>query len=199
MESSVRSATTDSGLHQELSKLIFPFSGKPRSCVSDYKQPWVGLSQLNDEAGFAEHSTPEMPTSSLVEQLETADRVDLPANRRDFLKMMGFGLSAATVAAACDVPRKYAMPYVSKPDTIVPGVANYYASSFVSGSDYCPVLVKTREGRPIKIEGNGLATDAGLGAGTTSRAQASVLSLYDTERLPGPVRVVRNLDQGPAA
>ena len=135
-----------------------------------------------------------MPASSLAEQIEEADGIDLKSNRRDFLKMMGFGLGAATVAAACEIPRKYAVPYVIKPDTIVPGVANYYASSFVSGNDYCPILVKTREGRPIKIEGNGFATAAGLGAGTTSRAQAAVLSLYDTERLAGPVRLTRSTE-----
>ena len=162
--------------------------------MSDYKQPWVGLGQLTDTADFAERSTPEMPAGSLADQVAAADETDLKSNRRDFLKMMGFGLGAATAAAACDVPRKHAVPYVVKPDTIVPGVANYYASSFVSGGDFCPVLVKTREGRPIKIEGNGLASAAGLGAGTTSRAQASVLSLYDTERLSGPVRVTPATD-----
>ena len=164
--------------------------------MTDSTQPWVGLSQLNDEETFAEHSAPEMPARSLAEQVGRADAVELKSNRRDFLKMMGFGLGAATAAAACDIPRKYAIPYVVKPDTIVPGVANYYASSFVSGTDFVPVLVKTREGRPIKIEGNGLATAAGLGAGTTSRAQASVLSLYDRERLSGPVRVTRSVEEG---
>ncbi len=139
-----------------------------------------------------------MPASSLVEQIENSDEIDLKSNRRDFLKMMGFGLGAATVAAACEIPRKYAVPYVIKPDTIVPGVANYYASSFVNGNDYCPILVKTREGRPIKIEGNGFATAFGLGAGTTSRAQASVLSLYDTERLAGPIRITRGIEEGMA-
>ncbi|MBK7638350.1 MAG: hypothetical protein IPJ13_31825 [Saprospiraceae bacterium] len=97
---------------------------------------------------------------------------------------MGFGLGAATVAAGCDIPVKRAIPYVVKPDTIVPGIANYYASTFVNGGDYCPVLVKTREGRPIKIEGNDLSSITG--GGTSARAQASVLSLYDTNRFSGP-------------
>ena len=166
--------------------------------MTDNNQPWVGLSQLNDEENFAEHSAPEMPASSLAEQVSKADETDLTSNRRDFLKMMGFGLGAATAAAACDIPRKYAIPYVVKPDTIVPGIANYYASSFVSGNDFVPVLVKTREGRPIKIEGNGIATGMGLGAGTTSRAQASVLSLYDRERLSGPIRVQYTAESGVA-
>ena len=155
--------------------------------MNDTKQPWVGLSQLNDERAFEEHARAEMPANTLAEQVAEADTVELASNRRDFLKMMGFGLGAATAAAACDIPRKYAVPYVVKPDQIVPGVATYYASSYVSGNDFCPVLVKTREGRPIKIEGNPIAEQ--LGRGTTARAQASVLSLYDTTRLAGPTRV----------
>ncbi len=156
---------------------------------SKQQQPWVGLSQLNEPEAFRRHSELEMPSHSLADQVEKADTVELKSNRRDFLKMMGFGVGAATVAAACDIPRHYAVPYVIKPGEIVPGVATYYASSYVSGNDYCPVLVKTREGRPIKIEGNTI--NQKLGNGTTSRAQASVLSLYDTNRLQGPSRVTR--------
>jgi len=103
---------------------------------------------------------------------------------RDLARMMGFGLGAATVAAGCDIPVKRAIPYVVKPEEIVPGVANYYASSFVNGGDYCSILVKTREGRPIKIEGNSLS-DITKG-GTSARAQASVLSLYDVNRIKKP-------------
>lgn len=135
-----------------------------------------------------------MPAHSLADQVGKADEVEMKSNRRDFLKMMGFGLGAATAAAACDIPRKYAVPYVTKPDSIVPGVATYYASSFVNGNDFCPVLVKTREGRPIKIEGN--SASGMLGNGTTARAQASVLSLYDTERIAGPVMISRTDGDG---
>ncbi|MBK8501770.1 MAG: hypothetical protein IPL46_05930 [Saprospiraceae bacterium] len=81
-------------------------------------------------------------------------------------------------------PIRKAIPYVNKPEAIVPGVATYYASSFVRAGDFCPILVKTREGRPIKIEGNAMATHGG--GGTTARAQASVLDLYDVARLRGP-------------
>ena len=72
-----------------------------------------------------------------------------------------------------------------KPEEVVSGIANYYASSLIDGSEYCSILVKTREGRPIKIEGNELS--ALTKGGTTARIQASVLSLYDTERLKGPL------------
>ncbi len=122
--------------------------------------------------------------TSLLKRDET---LEVKSNRRDFLKFLGFSVSAATVAASCDIPVKKAIPYVTMPDEIVPGVASYYASSFVNGGDYCPVLVKTREGRPIKIEGNALSSMTK--GGTSARAQASVLSLYDTNRYQSPMKM----------
>ena len=104
-------------------------------------------------------------------------------NRRDFLKMMGFGIAAASLAA-CEAPIRKAIPYLNKPIDVDPGVPNYYASTYLNGSDYCSIVVKTREGRPIKIEGNKLSSLNG--GGTSAQVQASVLSLYDKERLEGP-------------
>jgi MoCo/4Fe-4S cofactor protein with predicted Tat translocation signal len=142
---------------------------------------WIGQKDLTRDEEFMQLAEQEFAE----EQVSYADMTsNLSGNRRDFLKFLGFGLGAATVAAGCDIPVKRAIPYVVKPDTIVPGIANYYASTFVNGGDYCPVLVKTREGRPIKIEGNDLSSITG--GGTSARAQASVLSLYDTNRFSGP-------------
>ncbi|MBC7885130.1 MAG: 4Fe-4S dicluster domain-containing protein [Saprospiraceae bacterium] len=142
---------------------------------------WIGQKDLTRESDFMETATKEFAE----DHVEYADMPGhLSGNRRDFLKFLGFGLGAATVAAGCDIPIKRAIPYVVKPDQIVPGVANYYASTFVNGGDYCPILVKTREGRPIKIEGNDLSPITG--GGTSARAQAAVLSLYDTNRYTGP-------------
>lgn len=142
---------------------------------------WIGQQDLEKDESF-------MLVASQEFNGEPTKAEDVPANlsgnRRDFLKFLGFGLGAATVAAGCDIPVKRAIPYVVKPEQIVPGVANYYASTFVQGGDYCPVLVKTREGRPIKIEGNDLSPITR--GGTSARAQASVLSLYDTNRYTGP-------------
>jgi len=142
---------------------------------------WIGEMDLTNDPGFIEISGKEF--ASLPEALGNAEAVEqIEGNRRDFLKMLGFGLGAATIAAGCDIPVKRAIPYVVKPDAIVPGVATYYATSFVNGGDYASILVKTREGRPIKVEGNDLA---GFG-GTSARAQASVLNLYDTARFRNP-------------
>ncbi|HHJ49986.1 MAG TPA: 4Fe-4S ferredoxin, partial [Phaeodactylibacter sp.] len=145
---------------------------------------WVGVAQLKDTQKFEEISSNEFPEELPLEKTLTEEVLQAPASRRDFLKYLGFGLGAATIAASCDIPVKRAIPYVVKPDEIVPGIANYYASTFVRGGDYCSVLVKTREGRPIKIEGNSLCPVTK--GGTSARAQASVLDLYNVNRFQGP-------------
>jgi hypothetical protein len=146
---------------------------------------WIGAEDLTKDESFIRQSQEEHQIVSLSKPLEDAELAEtLSSSRRDFLKYLGFGLGAATVAASCEIPIKRAIPYVIKPDEIVPGVATYYASSFVNGGDYCSILVKTREGRPIKIEGNSLSPVTR--GGTSARAQASVLGLYDINRLKGP-------------
>jgi len=143
---------------------------------------WIGEKDLNRDEEFLATANQEFGAAEILENGQAAAEKD--TNRRDFLKFLGFGLGAATVAAGCDIPVKRAIPYVIKPDSIVPGVATYYASSYVAGGDYCPILVKCREGRPIKIEGNDLSPMTG--GGTSARAQAAVLSLYDINRYRGP-------------
>ena len=148
------------------------------------KEVWIGVEHLENDPNFLESIQKEFADDSSI--LAKEEAMEVKSNRRDFLKYLGFSISAATVAASCDIPVKRAIPYVTKPDEIVPGVATYYASSFVNGGDYCPVLVKTREGRPIKIEGNVLSSITQ--GGTSARAQASVLSLYDTNRYQSPMK-----------
>ena len=137
---------------------------------------WVSTEDLMRDESFVQSSEREFSVDNLDEH-----GGQWTTGRRDFLKLLGFGLGAATIAASCEIPVKKAIPYVTKPDSIVPGVANYFASSFVNGGDYCSILVKTREGRPIKIEGNTLSSVTK--GGTSARAQALVLSLYDTRRI----------------
>ncbi len=137
---------------------------------------WVSTEDLMHDESFVQSSEREFSVENLDE-----NSGQWATGRRDFLKLLGFGLGAATIAASCEIPVKKAIPYVTKPDSIVPGVANYFASSFVNGGDYCAILVKTREGRPIKIEGNTLSSVTK--GGTSARAQAMVLSLYDTKRI----------------
>jgi len=144
---------------------------------------WIGGKDLVKDEKFMEETQNEFNGLTIEKAQKAAESVQ--SNRRDFLKYLGFGLGAATVAAGCEIPVTRALPYVVKPDSIVPGVATYYASSFVEGGDFCSILVKTREGRPIKIEGNSSCNMTK--GGTSARAQASVLSLYDTNRFKNPV------------
>ena len=106
------------------------------------------------------------------------------ASRRDFLKTMGFSLAAASIIASCKRPIDKAIPYLVKPDEINPGTANYYASSYFEGNEYGSIVVKVRDGRPIKIEGNTLSSISQ--GGTSARMQAAVLNLYDDARFKGP-------------
>ena len=145
---------------------------------------WVNAEDLTQDPEFLKAQETEFP--------EFPENEKEGPSRRDFLKYVGFGIGAATLAS-CEIPLKKAIPYVVKPEEIVPGVANYYASTFVKGGDCVPVLVKTREGRPIKIEGHPLAFTQG---GTSARSQASVLDLYDTNRVKGPGKVTKETSLG---
>lgn len=146
---------------------------------------WKGLAQLNNEEKFVEKHQSEfaeyIPVEEFIGNKETMSSSS--TNRRDFLKFLGFSTVAATLAA-CETPVTKAIPYVQRPDDTLPGVANWYASTYYDGNDFASVLVKTREGRPIKIEGNNHPLS--INKGTNARVQASVLSLYDSTRLKGP-------------
>jgi molybdopterin-containing oxidoreductase family iron-sulfur binding subunit len=104
--------------------------------------------------------------------------------RRDFLAAMGFTLAAAGLSG-CRAPVQNAIPLLVGSDDIIPGVANWYATTCRGCASSCSLLVKQRDGRPIKIEGN--AESSIFGGGTCATGQATVLSLYDDERLRGPL------------
>lgn len=108
------------------------------------------------------------------------------SSRRDFLKTFGFSVAAASIMASCKQPIEKAIPYLVKPEDVTMGMANYYASSYFDGNEYGSVLVKVRDGRPIKIEGNTLSPITQ--GGTSARIQASVLNLYDDARFKNPMK-----------
>ncbi|MDR2206103.1 MAG: TAT-variant-translocated molybdopterin oxidoreductase [Flavobacteriaceae bacterium] len=121
----------------------------------------------------------EIPVEDFLDGVE---KNSANTSRRDFLKLLGFSTAAVTLAA-CEAPVIKTIPYVVKPHDIIPGIPNYYASTYFDGFDFANVLVKTREGRPIKIEPNPAAGNLGK---TNARAQASVLSLYDNDKVKQP-------------
>ncbi len=141
---------------------------------------WKGIEQLNKEPEFEKFLNKEFPEYLPI---NGGKEENSGSSRRDFLKLMGFSVAAASLAA-CEAPVRKAIPYLNKPVEVNPGIPNYYASTYVNGGDYCSVVVKTREGRPIKVDGNKLSKVSG--GGTLPQVQASVLSLYDQERLPAP-------------
>ncbi|MEB2777047.1 TAT-variant-translocated molybdopterin oxidoreductase [Algoriphagus sp. D3-2-R+10] len=141
------------------------------------KTYWKGLEQLNNDPEFVKNADREFP------ELPSTLNEEGSASRRDFLKVMGFSLAAASLAA-CEAPVRKMIPYVNKPVDINPSIPNYYASTYATGGDYASIVVKTREGRPIKIDGNELSP---INKGKVNAiVEASVLSLYDKERLAVP-------------
>jgi molybdopterin-containing oxidoreductase family iron-sulfur binding subunit len=144
---------------------------------------WNGLEQYHADAEFQKMQKDEFREEMPIEALDE-DSFGLKSNRRDFLKVFGFGMTAAALSACVEKPIQKAIPYVVKPENVTPGVASWYASTCGGCSTGCGVLVKSREGRPIKIEGNELHP-MNLG-GTCPVGQATVLNLYDSERLMEP-------------
>ena len=148
------------------------------------KKYWKGLDEIQNTADFQDKASKEFSEKLPLEEI--AGGMELSGNRRDFLKISGFSLAAAAIAACNRAPMKKAVPFLNHPEEMSPGIPNYYASSYFDGDEYCSVLVKTREGRPIKIDGNNLSPFT-KGA-TSARVQASVLNLYDQARLRRPMK-----------
>ena len=154
--------------------------------MSSNKKYWKSVEELEDSNPVVEtlrqnEFPSEIPTDDFLGNDETMENSS--TSRRDFLKYVGFSTAAASLAA-CEGPVIRSIPYVVQPESIVPGVANYYASTIADGFDFASVLVKTREGRPIKIDRN--LEDGAVGS-VNARVNASVLSLYDNNRLKRPM------------
>lgn len=153
--------------------------------MSSNKKYWQSVEELNDSSSIVE----TLRNNEFVEQIPTeeflSDKDGLSnssTTRRDFLKYVGFSTAAASLAA-CEGPVIKSIPYVVQPEQIIPGIADYFATSVFDGFDFANVLVKTREGRPIKIENN---TIDGAKFTANARVHASVLSLYDSLRIKLP-------------
>jgi molybdopterin-containing oxidoreductase family iron-sulfur binding subunit len=146
------------------------------------KTYWKNIDQLKENNQLVD----KLEQNEFVEKLPLDSFDDSTfesnASRRDFLKFVGFSTAAATLAA-CEGPVNKSVPYVFQPERIIPGIANYYATSISDGFDFANILVKTREGRPIKIENN---NESPFFGSANARVNASVLSMYDSNRIKGP-------------
>jgi MoCo/4Fe-4S cofactor protein with predicted Tat translocation signal len=150
--------------------------------MSSNKKYWKSVEELNENSSIVEalknnEFTEAIPVDEFLGNHENLSNSS--TTRRDFLKYVGFSTAAATLAA-CEGPVVKSIPYVVQPDTIIPGVADFYATTLFDGYDFANILIKTREGRPVKVENNKLA---GAKFSANARAHASILSLYDNTRL----------------
>lgn len=154
--------------------------------MSSEKKYWRSEEELKDNSPIVEalaqnEFVDHIPTDEFLGDKDSLE--NSKTTRRDFLKYVGFSTAAASLAA-CEGPVIKSIPYVVQPERLVPGVADYYATAMADGFDFGSVLVKSREGRPIKIESNKDATAPKAGK---ARVHASVLSLYDVQRLQNPM------------
>ncbi|MFW6257804.1 MAG: twin-arginine translocation signal domain-containing protein, partial [Prolixibacteraceae bacterium] len=115
---------------------------------------------------------------------KSQEEVVSPVSRRNFLKVLGLGTASAALIASCKQPVEKAIPYFIKPEEIAPGKAVYYASSYFNQNEFCNVLVKVRDSRPIKLEPN---PDSQITPnGTSGKVQASVMDVYNINRYERP-------------
>ena len=142
---------------------------------------WTSLDELAQTPEFQEFAHREFP--AFASEM-------LGSSRRTFLKLMGASVALAGAAGSvtgCRRPDHRILAYSKDPEHIIPGRPLYIASAMPLPGGGCEgLLVETHTGRPTKIEGNPLHP-INLGA-TSVAAQASVLNLYDPDRVPGVTR-----------
>ncbi len=129
--------------------------------------------------------SPDVSDAEKAKKTEVSDTAP-GVKRRDFLKVVG--VSGAAVAAAACYPNdkvEKLIPYVASPDNTVPGVSSYYATTCRECAAGCGVIVETRDGRAIKVEGN---PDHPVNRGALcGRGQAALQGLYNPDRFRGPM------------
>lgn len=148
----------------------------------DGKKYWRSLEEFADAPEFHEFVQREYP--------HHAEEWDDPVERRTFLKLMGASLALAGLSGCVYQPPEKIVPYVRHPEESVPGKAMFFATAATIGGVATPLLARSNEGRPTKVEGNpdhpnnrnaDDPNDRGSSA-TDPFAQASILGLYDPDR-----------------
>ncbi|MBV9215442.1 MAG: TAT-variant-translocated molybdopterin oxidoreductase, partial [Acidobacteria bacterium] len=136
------------------------------------KEYWRSIEEYVDAPEFAEFVSREYP--------HEIEEWDNSLSRRNFVKVMGASLALAGLTGCVIQPSEKIVPYVKNPDGMLPGKANYYATSMTLGGVATGLLAKSFEGRPIKVEGN--PDHPGSRGATDVLAQASILGMYDPDR-----------------
>ena len=145
------------------------------------KHYWRSLEELADAPEFREFVEREYP--------QHAEEWNDPVERRTFLKLMGASLALAGLSGCVFQPAEKVVPNVKESEDRVPGKALFFATASSLGGIATPLLARSNEGRPTKLEGNpdhpnsrnDDPNDRGSSA-TDIFSQASVLSLYDPDR-----------------
>ncbi|MGO8674595.1 MAG: TAT-variant-translocated molybdopterin oxidoreductase [Limisphaerales bacterium] len=142
---------------------------------------WRSLDELAQTPQFRQWIEREFPEGAS----EWAD----PVSRRQFLRLMSASLLLAGVGLAgggCRRPVERVEPFGKMPEDYVHGVPQFYATAMPAHGSAVPLVVKSNDGRPTKVEGNRLHPDSN--GGTDRFAQASILNLYDPDRASRFVR-----------
>src|SRR2546428_2566036 len=158
----------------------------PATAGGSDKTYWRSLEELADSPILEEFIRREFP--------QHAEEWNDPVERRTFLKLMGASLALAGLIGCVIQPPEKIVPYVKQPEEETPGKGLYFATAFSLGGIATPVLVRSNEGRPTKIEGNpdhpnnrsSDPNDKGSTA-TDIFSQASILTLYDPDRSQTPL------------
>src|ERR1700755_2844273 len=111
------------------------------------KKYWQSFTELNNSEAHQQLAKDEFPEALPSQEADSKGLANSPASRRDFLKFLGFSTAAAMAAASCETPVHKEIPYVNRPQDMVPGVADYYATTYVSGGEAIPIVAKVRDGR----------------------------------------------------
>jgi molybdopterin-containing oxidoreductase family iron-sulfur binding subunit len=148
----------------------------PTSNSATGKRYWRSLDELADTPEFKDWLHREFPVGA-------SEMVEDGTSRRNFLKIMSASFAfagVATLGAGCRRPEEKLEPFGKQPENYTFGEAQYFATAMPTRTGAIPLVVKSYEGRPVKIEGNALFP--GSNGSTDRYAQASILDLYDPDR-----------------
>jgi len=151
---------------------------------------WRSFEELNNTPEFQKSLQTEFMSSPLREESKDEGTETDGVARRDFLKLMGASIALTSAAGCIRRPVQKIVPYNKQPEEVTVGVSSWYTSSYFDGQEGLALLVKSREGRPVHIQGNPKFPLNGTAASV--KAQASLLGLYEPNRLQKPFRNLFN-------